>query len=313
MPEDQAAVPSIADVRSSEWLRTGHRAGRPHSEVTANLGLLAELPGSWRGTGFNITPRPFFGSAPPFFLELNATQETLDVTAITGDIPNRGSRQPDVKLHGLRYLQQVTDAVTNTGIHIEPGLWLRVPATTDPASGPTYVRQAVVPHGDSLLAQSVFARRVTGFPTIDPVDSTPFRGSVVAGLTAKPVDPVTDAHYLAQYRDAGLPAVGLPPGLSAASTIKDPTQVLLAQIDGQTIVSTVAIGLSTAAPAGGILNIPFVTSNANAVQMDAILWIETVQHGDGGHFMQLQYLQRVILDFDAIRWPHLSVATLVRI
>ncbi|WP_428492363.1 heme-binding protein [Rhodopila sp.] len=313
MPEDHAAVPGIADMQSSEWLRTGRRVGRPHSEVTANLGLLAELQGSWRGTGFNITPRPFFGSAPPFFLELNATQETLDVTAITGDIPNRGSRQPDVTLHGLRYLQQVTDAVTNSGLHIEPGLWLRIPATTDPVSGPTYVRQAVVPHGDSLLAQSVFARRVTGFPTIDPVDSTPFRGSAIAGLTGRPVDPVTDAHYLAQYRDGVLPPVGLPPGLDAARTIKDPTQVLLAQIDGQTIISTVAIGLSTAAPAGGILNIPFVTTNANAVQMDAIVWIETVKHSDGGHFMQLQYLQRVILDFDAIRWPHVSLATLVRL
>ncbi|WP_428534011.1 heme-binding protein [Rhodopila sp.] len=313
MPDDSAAVPSIADVRSSEWLRTGHRAGRPHSEVAANLGLLSELQGSWRGAGFNITPRPFFGSSPPFFLELNATQETLDFTAITGDIPNRGSRQRDVNLHGLRYLQQVTDTVTNSGIHIEPGLWLRVPATSDPVSEPSYVRQAVVPHGDSLLAQSVFARRVTGFPTIDPVDSTPFRGSVIAGLTSTPVNPVTDPHYLAQYRESALPSTGLPPGLDAASTIKDPTQVLLAQIDGQTIVSTVAIKLTTAAPAGGILNIPFVTNNANAVQMDAMFWIETVEHGDGGHFMQLQYLQRVILDFDDVRWPHVSVATLVRI
>ena len=145
MPDASATVPSIAAVQSSEWLRTGHRAGRPFAEVAANLGLLTEFQGSWRGTGFNITARPFFGSTPPFFLELNATQETLDFTAITGDIPNRGSRQPDINLAGLRYLQQVTDLATNSGIHIEPGLWLRVPATTSPPAEETYVRHATIP------------------------------------------------------------------------------------------------------------------------------------------------------------------------
>ena len=313
MPDASATVPSIAAVQSSEWLRTGHRAGRPFAEVAANLGLLTEFQGTWRGTGFNITARPFFGSTPPFFLELNATQETLDFTAITGDIPNRGSRQPDINLAGLRYLQQVTDLATNSGIHIEPGLWLRVPATTSPPAEETYVRHATIPHGDSLLAQSVFAARLTGFPTIDPVDSTPFKGSVIPGLTRKPTEPITEPAYLAQYRDGALPPLGLPPGLDAAETIKDPTRVLRAQIEGQTIVSTVAIKLSTAAPAGGILNIPFVASNANAVRMDAIFWAETVKHDDGGHFMQLQYVQRVILEFIGIHWPHFSVATLVRI
>jgi hypothetical protein len=313
MAADYPAVPSIADVQASERLRTGFRAGRPFSEVATNLGLLTEFQGNWRGTGFNITARPFFQSTPPFFLELNATQETLDFTAITGDIPNRGSLQPDINIHGLRYLQQVTDVATNSGIHVEPGLWLHVPATTIPAAQETYVRQATVPHGDSLVAQSVFARQVTGFPTIDPVDSTPFKDAIIPGLTRKPTDPITDPAYLAQYLDGGLPPLGLPPGLDPAATIKDPTLVLNAQIEGQTIVRTIAIGISTVAPAGGILNIPFVTKNANAVQMDAIFWLETVKHEDGGHFMQLQYLQRVILSFIGISWPHFSVATLVRI
>jgi hypothetical protein len=52
--------------------------------------------------------------------------------------------------------------------------------------------------------------------------------------------------------------------------------------------------------------------------MDAIFWIETVQPTNGDPFLQLQYVQRVILDFppkpDApiIHWPHISVATLVK-
>ncbi|MEA2773000.1 MAG: hypothetical protein QOD93_5962 [Acetobacteraceae bacterium] len=313
MASDYVDVPSISDVQSSELLRTGFRAGHPLSSVAENLGLLAEFQGNWRGTGFNITARPFFKSAPPFFLELNATQETLDFTAITGDIPNRGSLQPDINLHGLRYLQQVIDAVTNSGIHIEPGLWLHVPATDDPAAPETYVRQATVPHGDSLVAQSTFAAAVTGFPTIDSVNSTPFRGAIIPGLNDDPTDPITDPAYLAQYLDGKLPPIGLPAGLDPAATIKDPTLVLKAQIEGQTIVSTEVIAISTVAPAGGILNIPFVTKNANAVQLDAIFWLEKVQHANGHHFIQLQYVQRVILDFINIHWPHFSVATLVRI
>ncbi len=55
---------------------------------------------------------------------------------------------------------------------------------------------------------------------------------------------------------------------------------------------------------GGIVNIPFAQRNANAVRMDAIFWIETVnRHWDKVYF-QLQYGQRVILDFDNVHWPH---------
>jgi hypothetical protein len=52
--------------------------------------------------------------------------------------------------------------------------------------------------------------------------------------------------------------------------------------------------------------------------MDAIFWVETVQPIDGDPFLQLQYVQRVILDFPVkpngsiIHWPHISVATLVK-
>jgi hypothetical protein len=163
------------------------------------------------------------------------------------------------------------------------------------------------------VAQSNFAALTTGFPTIDAVNALPFKDTVIPFLNSDPVDPVTDPAYLEQYLHGQLPAVGLPPNLDPAATIKDPTLVLKAQIAGQTIVTTNVIVISTVAPAGGILNIPFVTKNANATQLDAIFWLETVERGDGHHFMQLQYVQRVILDFIGIHWPHFSVATLVRI
>jgi len=289
------------------------RASPLNASVDENLGLLAELRGHWFGHGFNLIARPDQQEGKPFFLELNATRESLDFTAIGGDIPNRGSAQGDVNLHGLHYLQQVADVDTDTGIHIEPGLWIRVPPTTAPAVGQdTYVRQATIPHGDSVLAQSITAISLDGGPIIASVDSTPFTGPVPQ-LNASSATPETDPAYLAPFLNDPLPA-GIAPELIAAATIKDPTRVLQAQITKQTahghqFVNTIVLQISTA-PVGGIVNIPFVESNANAAQLDAIFWIETITHPVAGTFVQLQYVQRVILDFIGIRWPHFSVATL---
>lgn len=62
------------------------------------------------------------------------------------------------------------------------------------------------------------------------------------------------------------------------------------------------------------MNIPFVIKNANASQMDAIFWIEKVTNPTflTRNFLQLQYVQRVILDFAGLHWPHVSVATLIK-
>jgi len=284
------------------------RVSPPSATVQKNLGLLKELPGHWVGHGFNLISRPDKQNAKPFFLELTSTKETLDFVRIGGNIPNRGSAQGDIELHGIHYLQQVSDRIDDSGIHLEPGLWVRVPPTTDPSVGSdTYVRQATIPHGDSLLAQSTFTATVSSGPKIDPVDSTPFTGAVPA-LNSPPSSPVTNAAYLKPFTTSPLPPF-LPPGLDAAATIKNPALVLLEEIKGQAIESTVVIAISTA-PAGGIVNIPFVVKNANAAQMDAIFWVETVKHPVYGEFLQLQYVQRVILDFIGIHWPHISVATL---
>ena len=285
------------------------RAGPPSATVHSQLGLLSEFPGTWRGSGFNLIARPFFGAPVPFFLELNGTDETLDFTPISGDVPNRGSGQPDINLHAIRYLQQVTDCATDTGIHVEPGLWLHVPTTTNPAGAESYVRQATIPHGDSLLAQSTFTTTVNGGPVINPVNSTPFTDATIPGLNADPTNPITNPAYLAQYLEAVLPPDCLPDGLDPKATVKDPTAVLRAQIAGQNIVNTVVIAISTVAP-GNLANIPFVVKNANAVQMDAIFWVEIVLRDSGETYVQLQYVQRVILDFIGIHWPHISVATL---
>ena len=302
-------------------LRPLSRAASTFEIDHPKLGPLAELPGTWVGTGFNLIARPDFSNKQPFFLEINGTLETLEFTRIGGGIPNRGSEQLDIFLHGLHYLQEVADCETHGALHIEPGLWINVPPTTEPnVPNPTVVRQATIPHGDSLLAQSTFIKTVPSGPTIDPVDSFPFTDAVIPGLNAPAKNPVTNPAYLAPYSNRKLSACCLPAGLNLNDVVKDPTLVLKAAIQGQTIASTVVIVISTAAAAGstGILNIPFVVRNANASQMDAIFWIETVRPSAGDPFLQLQYVQRVILDFppalngNNIHWPHISVATLVK-
>jgi hypothetical protein len=154
------------------------------------------------------------------------------------------------------------------------------------------------------------------------VDSTPFTGEI-PDLTGSPANPITNADYLKQYREKALPTECLPAGLDAAQTIKNPALVLRAAIARQNIVETVVIQISTASVQnGGIVNIPFVVQNANATRLDAIFWIEKVADplivDPPGEYIQLQYVQRVILAFPpavgapVIQWPHISVATLVK-
>jgi len=302
----------VANAQAATIQRIGNRLGGSPANTAKDLGLLASFVGLWKGYGFNLTARPQFGSPLPFFLELNATSERLEFNAIGGDIPNRGSLQPDIMLHGVRYLQEVTDVVANAGIHIEPGLWTHVPPSTVPPVAENYVRHSTIPHGDAILAQSTFFTTVSGGPLIAPVNSFPFTDAVIPGLNADPQNPITNPDYLAPYLTSPLPDVGILRNLNAAAIIKDPSELLRLAIKGQNIKSTVVIQISTQnqLTPSTIVNIPFVTKNANTTQMDAIFWIETVELPNGEEFLQLQYVQRVILDFINIKWPHISVATL---
>ena len=94
------------------------------------LGALAALAGTWVGHGFNSIWRPHHPASQDRFLELNMTNETLIVTPINGAIPNRGLAMPDIDMFGLTYLQQISEASTGAGLHIEPGIWASVPHTT---------------------------------------------------------------------------------------------------------------------------------------------------------------------------------------
>jgi hypothetical protein len=153
-------MPSIPSVRKI----------KDNNAVLDNLGPLRELAGTWQGTGFNLVARPDFEDQTNLFLELNLTNETTVFSPISSSIPNRGFAQVDIELFGLTYLVQISDATTGGALHIEPGIWVTQPATTEPplsppAGGQLVTRMANIPHGNSLLAQGT-ATSFDGPPTI---------------------------------------------------------------------------------------------------------------------------------------------------
>ena len=118
-------------------------------------------------------------------------------------MPNRGlNPQTDLSLYGLHYLQRVSDAdplpgpkvkplgystTAKQALHIEPGLFMSVPAanpgTTPPGNAPTIVRMGSIPHGVTVLMQgpNPGTKPTPGRPNIPPL--TPFStpGNVYPG------------------------------------------------------------------------------------------------------------------------------------
>jgi hypothetical protein len=273
------------------------------------LGRLAGLEGKWTGTGFNVIWRPNHTPGQDRFLELNLTSETLEFEAIKGAIPNRGLLQADMNMFGLTYLQQITDSNLGAGLHIEPGIWAHVPKTTNPAEPVTIVRMASIPHGTTIVAQgaSVAADETTK-PVIPKTGIKPFG----IGTPSSTLDfPEQDLTQDTKFRT---PADGLV-GITQAM-VNDPNSVLRTAIAHQTITSAIRLHVTTAHKpivGGGTANTAFLTGgpagpNAVAATVESTFWIETVKGKPD--FQQLQYTQTVLLNFNGLSWPHLTVATL---
>ncbi len=343
----------------------------PLGSTTPTLGPLAAFVGTFTGTGFNTifrpdspttpTPLPIPVSGSDNVLELNLTSETLSFSGALGSVPNRGMVQADAFLNGVPYLQAIND-VTNpaqpTGIHLEPGLWICVPPTTDPAEGQEVARMASIPHGTTVLAQGT-STQFAGPPTIPSVDITP-----TAGATRFPFPSQTaTATGTARIPQDLTPFIAA--GTITQAMLSDPNTVLRDAIAGQHITHTTQITITTspASPlfGGGSESIAFLLGdpagakpNALTTLMTATFWIETVQHtilvpvvapGSTGPLhlqpegpapvggvkptfilhppgpipvprpitvtsMQIQYSQTVVLSFNGLTWPHVSVATL---
>jgi hypothetical protein len=296
-------------------------AGAPPADP---LGALAPLAGTWKGHGFNAIWRPHNpAGVQDRFLELNLTDETIVFTPINGPIPNRGLAMPDIDMFGLTYMQQISGSVSKAGLHIEPGIWANVPHTTDPNEPPTVVRMASIPHGTAILAQGV-SQVLAGGPQVIPDNNILpfFFGSPPPANNQ--FDPVAQTF---PELNLSIPT----PFRSAAGTVtqamvKNPNSIIQAalqsSLQGTTMKSRTFLHVSTTANViqggGGTANTAFLATssnppggNAKATEVEAIFWIETIA-GTGGNpdKMQLQYTQRVQLDFNGIHWPHVTVATL---
>jgi hypothetical protein len=281
------------------------------------LGPLADLPGKWKGTGFNQIWRPFHGSQDRF-LELNETLETIQFVEIPGDIPNRGFLQADITLHGITYLQKVSDANVKqggkpAGIHIEPGIWISIPNTANPLDPDTVSRLANIPHGTSLVAQGT-SKTSTGAPVFAAASITPF-------LIAPPHTPISFPETNLAVPSSFRTPPGDIPHVTQAM-VDNPNVVLATGIAGKTIGSVTTLTISTIdlnppSSGGGTSNIAFLQGaaggpNAQSAQMDATFWIEKFVDAKGKTHLQLQYTQRVLLNFNGLSWPHVSVATLLK-
>jgi hypothetical protein len=320
------------------------RLATSNEEVSKDLGLLADLAGTWHGTGFNLIARPDKEGNAPLFLELNQTQETLRFDPIATSVPNRGNAQNDIELFGLTYLQKISDSVTGGALHIEPGIWVSVPSTQAPSESPSVARMGSIPHGNALLAQGT-ATLVSPVPNgtfpIKPANTAPFAqgtqmppAGTQGGFPEYDLANNTPAAANSRTPFGDTPPIPLPSsinGVPLQTVVNDPTRLLQQALQGQFIEEMVVLQIATAAtlPAqpnpipvtnggGGIENIAFLETNADAALVFATFWIEKIKH-PAHHFMQLQYVQTVILNFPLLpqgkqpvpfSWPHVSVATL---
>jgi hypothetical protein len=230
-----------------------------------NLGPLAFLAGSWRGPGFNAIWRPDNPESLPItnppdqtkrFLELNLTTDSFDFHVIPGVVPNRGlNPQTDLSLYGLHYLQRVSDAdpapsptvqppgysqTAGQALHIEPGLFMNVPASSQASTGDTplvnqntIVRMGSIPHGVTVLMQgpNPGVKPTLGKPPIPPL--TPFTG--YPGLTPIPFP----GAYTVPPQPAPVPPGPNPPAVGIQPIDLDGAQHVIPEIN---------IALDTLAP-----------------------------------------------------------------
>ena len=100
--------------------------------------------------------------------------------------------------------------------------------------------------------------------------------------------------------------------------VDNPNSILQAAIAGQHITTTTTLHVTstnTPVPGGGTANTAFLRGtadgpNANAASVNATFWLETLQGQSAP--TQLQYAQTVLLNFNTLSWPHITVATLHR-
>jgi hypothetical protein len=282
------------------------------------LGPLAELPGTWTGKGFNVIWRPNGASGKDHFLELNVTNETLRFERIEGATPVRGLLQPDINMFSLSYQQTTWDANVKGSdgkparLNFEFGIWATVPETKHPQQVPTVVRQASTPQGTSFVAQGI-ASLSSEAPVITDINITPF----VIGNPAKLLTfPESNLSHPSEFRTPPSDLTGV-----YQAIVDNPNLVLKRALEGKTIkkmvILSVSADISNPVLGGGLASTAFLQGSPNEgpiaqpVSVRATYWIETLKDDAGApDVQQLQYTQTVLLNFNGLSWPHITVATL---
>jgi len=313
----------------------------------------------FEGHAWNLIALPFGqpGSLGDFRLLLNQANETLDFDLVDLGVPNRGANHQDQHLAALRYLQALdqvaaTDASSNpdgtvkepatpdtndtpkgsvlqpgpgvppnspVGIHREPGLFLHLGNLIGPPAnlsqpGPDLARLASIPHGDAVLAMG-FDGDTTPSPGAPDFTNSALKAAfdpLPIGLASTSLDNVYFGPYK-HFHDQPFKGIFDP---------TDPLKLLsgaIAQVlPGANVLETTTFTVDSQVN-GGIQNIPFVISQANATRVTATFWIQKVQTPHEHRFV-LQYAQRVLLEFfprgdgkpGLIQWPHISLNTMIR-
>lgn len=278
------------------------------------LGPLQDLPGFWEGVGFSLIARPNFAGGNPngIFLQLNLLRETIEFTPIGSPVFNRGSLQGDIALYGVTYLHRVTDAVAGGALHIEPGVWLNIPATTNPAANASIARLATIPHGNSVCTVGFSENAVfSGLPTIPATNTVPFKiGDQPPPAGTKNPYPEYDLSTPSTFRSAPLPAE------ITQAIIDDPNTMLRAALQAQVsqghqLIKIVRL-ITQTSPTDGIDNIPFISRNADTSSFVSVFAIESVKAPSGEEFLQLQYSQSLLLNFRGMSFPHVTCGTLIK-
>ena len=315
---------------------------QPATSLDDELGDLMFLPGTWQNSdrfqdrGWNMIALPFSdpiagGTDPRDYRVLaNQYNETLFLKTADKGVPNRGVLKPsdtnlDQTLIALDYEQAIKQVKAADSppsglagdpqkpIHHEPGLWLHMLNHHKP--GANIARLGTIPHGNSLLALG----------TAEPIDATnienlipevnPF--PVLTGISQVPLDDPLE-RYLQPYAEFVEPTnTFFPSGLDLRNL-----HGLLQASTPANILRGMKYSVSTGVETGGIVNTPFIVDRADATEMHSTFWIFELEELDqfGKPAMVMQYMQFIMLDFfdkfdgsgEKIRWPHISLNTMIR-
>lgn len=290
----------------------------------AKYGLLTELAGEWvnengKAMGVNVISLPGPGSlptekAPSMVAVVFPYTETLKFTLNDG-ARNRGGLNE--QFNGVVEYNQIVKDDKDKVQHIENGMYLFLDnislnkgdkdkdkdnynenkSDVDPYKPEfKYCRSGTVPHGNSLMLLGNEEKVIKGAPKFD-------------------VDKINDFVSPTMENAGGL--LGYLDALQAATRINNPYQALENGIKGLNIVETRTLSLSTSNKGSRISDTPFITKYANVTDMEFTLWLETIKLDNGNPIKQLQYKQKIIIEFDLtkdgkqiVKWPHITVNTL---